>query len=83
MIALGDKVRDMMTGFEGIATGTTTFLHGCKRIAIQSAKLHDGKPIDLQWFDEPQVELVEKKNVPAAPPAGGPQHDPMRSSSQP
>ena len=57
---LGDKVKDRVTGFTGIVTGRTTFLHGCVRICITSDKLpKDGKPLDPIWIDEPQAVLVK------------------------
>lgn len=34
-INLGDKVKDSVTGFSGIAIGRTTWLHGCDRITVQ------------------------------------------------
>jgi len=79
----------MVTGFEGIATGRTTWLHGCDRITIEPDHLDkDGKILEGQWFDEKRVELVEVKPVPVSkdsPTAkpGGPQNDPPSRSSQP
>ena len=61
-INLGDKVKDLVTGFSGIATGRTTFLNGCDRICITPPVDKDGKPGESAWFDEPQVERV-KANV--------------------
>lgn len=56
---LGDKVKDSVTGFTGIVTARTTFLHGCVRCGVQSDKLKDGKPVDAVWIDEPQLSLVK------------------------
>ena len=80
-IKLGSMVRDVYTGFEGIAIGKTEWLYGCTRIAIEAVKLHENKPVGLEWFDEQRVELVK----PAAPEiatestarTGGPQRDPV------
>ena len=33
-IKLGDKVRDRVTGYEGIATSKTEFLNGCIQIEV-------------------------------------------------
>lgn len=60
-IGLGDKVRDSITGFEGTVTSITEWINGCRRVGVQSAELHEGKPIDPQWFDEQQVRLVESR----------------------
>ena len=85
---LGDKAKDKLTGFTGTIVGKTEWLFGCIRFGVQSGELHDGKPIDLQWFDEHQ--LVEVGHLPSpAPPdsdrmvRGGPQADPTRSSGSP
>ncbi len=51
MINLGDKVRDSITGFAGIAVAKTIWLHGCVRWHVESAKLKDGVP-NNEWFDE-------------------------------
>ena len=59
-IKLGDKVKDPITGFEGIAIGKTEHLHGCTGIGILPQELHDGKAIDTHWFDEPRVEVIEE-----------------------
>jgi len=44
-IKLGDKVRDRVTGFEGIATSKTEFLNGCIQIEI-TPRLKPGETID-------------------------------------
>ncbi len=57
-IELGDRVRDSITGFEGIAVGITIWLNKCRSIGIQSTKLDkDGQPLDVQWIDETQCEV--------------------------
>lgn len=59
-VNLGDKVRDKITGFEGIVIGITEWLWQCRRPIVQPATLQsDGKPIDSQSFDEPQLEVIE------------------------
>ena len=61
MIKLGDKVRDRISGFEGIATGTAEYLNGCKRILIEPTNLdEDGKLLKSVWFDDVQVEMAQK-----------------------
>lgn len=84
-IKLGDEVKDSYTGFKGIAVARTDWLYGCARIGIKPSKLDkDGKTFDIDWFDEPQVELVKSrkpKQAKAAPKTskpGGPQRDPRR-----
>ena len=84
-IALGDKVRDTLTGFEGIAVARANFLYGCERICIQPFGLHEGKIIEGQYVDEAGVELVEKGVIlPAANQTqkrpAGPRPAPSRSA---
>lgn len=86
-VNLGDKVKDTISGFVGIATGRSEYLYGCVRICVTPAEMKDGKPIDPLWFDEDQLSMVEDASVPrpesAAVRAGGPmpadaRRDPVR-----
>lgn len=81
MVKLGNRVRDNITGFSGVATGKTEWLYGCNRICIEPAELHEGKPIEAQWFDEQRVEIIteDKPKISADNSAlsGGPQKDPF------
>jgi len=62
-VELGDSVRDSVSGFTGIVTGMTEFLHGCFRCGVTPQKLHDNKPIPAEWFDEPQLVVVKAKVI--------------------
>lgn len=64
----GDLVKDLITGFEGIVTYRTTWMHGCDRIAVQPRDLKEGKPLDEEQFDEHRVEIIEKGAVKAVEP---------------
>ena len=58
---LGDRVRDKLTGFEGIAIGVSHWLYGCSRVGIEPTTLgSDGKPIEPVFFDEMRIEKVEE-----------------------
>lgn len=80
MIILGSQVRDTVTGFSGIAAARTEWVYGCTRIGIESKKLHEGKPIETQWFDEQRVEIVLAEDQTTPLPKGGPQSDPRQRS---
>jgi hypothetical protein len=84
-IKLGDKVRDKITGLEGIATGRFEWLYGCIRFAVQPSILHEGKPVEPSTFDQDQLEIVAEKVPALAAPAGarpgGPKPDPKRQSA--
>lgn len=58
MIGLGARVKDRISGLTGIAVSRTEFLYGCVRVGVQPEALHDGKPIDQVFVDEPQLEVV-------------------------
>lgn len=63
-IKLGDKVRDTITGFKGIAIGCTTWLNGCDRIIVQPQGVNkEGKTFENQSFDEPDLEVIKTKKV--------------------
>jgi hypothetical protein len=80
-IKLGQKVRDSITGLEGMAVSRTVYLYGCARITIQPFETKDGKPADWCSFDEPQLEVIsDTPHVAASAVAqerrtGGPQPD--------
>ena len=60
-IQLGQKVRDTITGYTGVAVARTEWMYGCVRITVQSQELKDGLPTEGYAVDEPQLELVEDK----------------------
>jgi len=79
----GDRVRDIVSGFGGIVIACTDWLYGCRRLTVQPEKVGDnGKPVDPQSFDEPQLELLDSRVVPEQTPAqastGGPRPEPVR-----
>ena len=64
-INLGDRVKDPISGFQGIAIGRVQWLHGCDRIIVQPEKLDkkDGKPLENHQFDEPGLVVLKPKKV--------------------
>ena len=65
MITLGDKVKDTVSGFTGIAVSRHSYLNGCDRISVQPAyKLKEGKLPDSCTFDEPQLKILKSSVVP-------------------
>lgn len=76
MINLGDVAKDTITGFEGVVVAETRWLHGCRRLTLQPKALHEGKPVEPNTFDAPQLELVERAAGRAEPTTGGPQPEP-------
>lgn len=78
VVSLGDIARDTITGFEGVVICLSQWLHGCKRVTLQPQKLHDGKPVEAQTFDEPQLELIRSSVVQTTAQTGGPRPEPVR-----
>lgn len=56
---LGDKVRDKVTGFEGIVTTHAKHLTGCDRLWVEPTVGEDGKKRDGHWIDIDMIEIVE------------------------
>lgn len=69
MIKLGDRVKDLVTGFEGIVIGRTEWLYGCTTLGVKSSELKDGKPIESLWFDEQSLDALATE--PGGPGAAG------------
>lgn len=60
MIQLGDRVRDRLTGFEGIVIAVTEWLYNCRRITVQPTDLDkDGAVAKTESFDEDQLEVIQ------------------------
>ncbi len=60
MIKLGQKVRDKITGFTGIATGHAKYLTGCDQYLTQPDCGEDNKKYPgSNWFDEGRLEVIE------------------------
>jgi hypothetical protein len=73
MIKLGQRARDTITGFEGIATSRVEYLNGCIQYCIRPTQLEKGEMIESQYIDEGQLEIVkEEKDIDIIPkPVGG------------
>ena len=59
-VNLGDEVKCRVTGFEGVAMGIGTYLHGCRRVSVQPPVDKDGKPRDAYDYDEPNLEVITR-----------------------
>lgn len=75
IVELGDEVIDPITGYKGVVIAISTWLWGCRRVGVQALGVHDGKPVEDQWFDDNRVTILVKGKVrmddkPA--PTGGP-----------
>lgn len=56
-INLGDKVRDCITGFEGVVTGRAVYITGCAQfLVVPQTRKPDGEPNEARWFDVDRLE---------------------------
>jgi len=55
----GSKIRDKISGFEGVVVAVGTWMAGCARVLVHPQTIKDGRPADGQWFDLAQTEFVE------------------------
>lgn len=62
----GDEVKEKVTGFKGVITGTAFYLTGCNQYLV-TAKPKDefSEPVAL-WYDEGRLEFLENKVKPEA-----------------
>lgn len=62
-IGMGDRVRDKISGFEGIVTARYEFFNGCIRMEVQPKVKKKNEKIEGQVFDHQQLEVLERKAV--------------------
>lgn len=58
---IGTEYRDPISGFQGVAVALTVWQFGCMRVALQPRVDKDGKYVDTQTFDDPQLVAVSKQ----------------------
>lgn len=64
---LGLKVRDRVTGFEGVATSVTFDLFGCVQTFVIPPVNQDGKIPHGAWFDAHRLETLSSNPVMTPP----------------
>lgn len=70
-VVMGEKYRDTITGFDGVATSVTFFLNACERVGLEG---YDAarKKVVVEIFDAPRLVHVETEQVVESPRPGGP-----------
>lgn len=63
---LGLKVKDQVTGCEGVVTSISFDLYGCIQAVIQPPT-KEGKKNEPEWFDVTRLKITNKKPVMNAP----------------
>lgn len=75
-VELGDKVRDKVSGWEGVVTQYAKCLTGCDRVLIQGPVTKDGKIGEGYYVDAFACEVIKKGavkiNTPGVNDNGGP-----------
>ena len=56
---LGDKVKDRITGFEGVVDSTHQYLSGLKQCGVLPLQLKNGIPQRIQFIESPQLEVIQ------------------------
>lgn len=64
-IKLGDKVRDKISGYEGIAVARCEFINGCVQytVARKLKSNQEPSPIGEPSFDETILEVIKRKVI--------------------
>ncbi|MEN6368570.1 MAG: hypothetical protein ABFD77_02605 [Thermotogota bacterium] len=58
-VEMGARVKDVVSGYEGIVSAYTVHITGCDVVAIKSRGLDkDGKIQDPVWIDVTRVEVI-------------------------
>ncbi len=79
-IKLGVTYKDVVTGFQGIAVESSSYISGCDQILLRPPCGKDGKMLEGVWFDDLRLERVAGAPViklpgdatPPKPKTGGP-----------
>lgn len=64
---LGFRVRDCVTGLEGVITSICFDLYGCIQAAVQPGLDKDGKPASGIWFDVNRLTALSPQRVMPVP----------------
>jgi hypothetical protein len=63
MSLLGYRVKDKVTGFEGVAASICFDLYGCVQAAVTPAMKEPGKLEDSRWFDTSRLDVMSDAPV--------------------
>ncbi len=80
-IVFGNRVKDLVSGFEGIVTGEVTYMNGCQKWAIDGAYNKEKQHTEGVWTDKQQVVKIDDgiaDQIAPPKPGGGPMRTPPR-----
>ena len=69
---LGQEVKDRITDFQGIVTGTVQYITGCEQALVQPRMKLSGDFVESRWFDQDRLEVIEAKPISLKVTAAGP-----------
>ena len=78
-IELGAKVKDKITGCEGIVVGRSQWFSGCNTYQVRPIELKDGVRQDNIGLDEPEIEVIGHLDAKPNRATGGPERKVARS----
>ena len=58
-----DVLQDKVTGFTGVVLGIATYATGLTNYGLQSKRLDNGKPTELQRFDSSRLKVAEEERI--------------------
>lgn len=64
---LGCRIKDLITGLEGIAVSVSFDLYGCLQVALHPGLDKDGKLKDTMWFDSNRLVVLDPNPVMRCP----------------
>jgi len=75
MIKLRQKVRDKITGFEGITTARIEYDNGCIQFCVKPKMTEPGKMPEGQYIDVEQLVFIKEGETIDSRPGGGERQD--------
>lgn len=86
IVELGDRVKDRISGFTGIAICRNEWINKCVRFGVQPEETtKEHKPAEAQYLDVEQLVVVKKgvikvdKSIPESRRPNGPRDTPRRA----
>lgn len=64
---LGFKVRDVVTGFEGVVESVSFDLYGCVQAVVRGPVTEKGDVLDGRWFDMKRLKQISQTPVMMVP----------------
>lgn len=63
MLKLGDNVRDVISGYQGVTTGFAHYITGCRQWLVSPRKVPSDGETFGKWLDEVRLKAVPGKRL--------------------